>query len=165
MAQRILTKSSSTPATNEKTKAERIISPILLEIAVDFKPYVSFFSGENIDISSEDDLSGACDFFFSLQAPKPYIEAPIVSLAEAKDEDMAWGIAQCAAQMYGAKLFNEAEGKNIDTIYGCATNGTEWHFMKFKKNFYSLDNKIYTDLTEILGVWHYIIKLYLNNQA
>ncbi|MBC8111562.1 MAG: hypothetical protein H7Y04_10920 [Verrucomicrobia bacterium] len=132
-----LRRAEVTPATNEKTKAERIISPILLEVAVAFKPHISFFSGENIDISPEDDLSGACDFFFSLQAPKPYIEAPIISLAEAKDEDMEWGIAQCAAQIYGAKLFNEAEGKHIDTLYGCATDGTEWHFMKFKKNFYS----------------------------
>ena len=147
--------------TSEKAKSERIISPILTEIFQSYQTKISFFSGESIDVKPEENLSGPCDFFFSLQPPKPYIEAPIISLAEAKDEDMEWGLAQCAAQMYGATLFNEMEGKDIPFIYGCATDGIEWHFMKLENNVYSLDNKIYTDLKEILGVWHYVIKLFL----
>ncbi len=74
---------------------------------------------------------------------------------------MDWGIAQCAAQMLGAKLYNEMEGKNIPFIYGCATDGIEWQFMKLENDIYYVDNKIFTDLREILGVWHYIINLYL----
>ena len=147
--------------TNEKAKSERIISPILTEVFQSYQSEISFFSGESIDVKPEENLSGPCDFFFSLQPPKPYIEAPIISLAEAKDEDMEWGLAQCAAQMYGARLFNEIEGKDIPFIYGCATDGIEWQFMKLENNMYSLDNKVYTDLKEILGVWHYVIKLFL----
>jgi hypothetical protein len=157
-----LAKSRITMLTNEKTKSERIISPILLEVAEKYYNKVAFFSGENIDVKPEENLAGPCDFFFSLQSPKPYIEAPIISLAEAKDEDMDWGLAQCAAQMYGATLFNEMEGKVIPFIYGCATDGIEWQFLKLENNVYHLDNKIYTDLKEILGVWHYVINLYLN---
>jgi hypothetical protein len=149
------------PTTNEKSKAERIISPILIEIVKLYKQKITLFSGEDIDVDSTQNLSGPCDFFFALQPPKPYIEAPIISIAETKDEDMEWGIAQCAAQIYGAKLFNDAEGKNIPFIYGCATDGTEWQFMKFENNIFHLDTKIYTDLKEILGVWHYIIRSYL----
>ena len=149
------------PLTNEKAKAERIITPILVEVCKNYKHQISFFSGESIDIDSTLDLSGACDFLFALQSPKPYIEAPIISIAESKDEDIEWGIAQCAAQIYGAKLFNDAEGKNIPFIYGCATDGTEWQFMKFENNIFHLDTKIYTDLKEVLGVWHYIIRSYL----
>jgi hypothetical protein len=107
-------------------------------------------------------LAGLCDFFFSLQSPKPYIEAPIISLVEAKDEDMDWGIGQCAAQMYGAKLFNESEGRDIPMLYDCATDGIEWHFIRFKDNVFELDIKIYTDLSEILGIWHHILGLYVN---
>lgn len=149
------------PLTNEKSKAERMISPILIEAVKPFKEQVSFFSGEDLNIRPEDDLSGECDFFFALHPPKPYIDAPIISLAEAKDEDMDWGVAQCAAQMYGAKLYNEMEGKNIPFIYGCATDGIEWQFMKLENDVYHVDNKVFTDLKEILGVWHHIIKLYL----
>ncbi len=149
------------PLMNEKTKAERIVSPILLEITKFYADRITFFSGENIDVDSTQDLSGACDFFFALQAPKPYMEAPIISITESKDEDMEWGIAQCAAQLYGAKLFNEAEGKDIPFMYGCATDGVEWRFMRFENNIFQIDNKVYTDLKEILGVWHYIIQLYV----
>ncbi len=51
--------------------------------------------------------------------------------------------------------------QNIDFLYGCATDGIEWRFMRFENNIFYVDTKIYTDLTEILGVWHHIIKLYL----
>ena len=149
------------PLTNEKTKSERVVSPILMEVSRNYLDKISFFSGEDLNIRPEDDLSGECDFFFALHPPKPFIDAPIISLAEAKDEDMDWGIAQSAAQMYGAKLYNEMEGKNIPFIYGCATDGIEWQFMKLENDVYYVDNKVFTDLREILGVWHHIIKLYL----
>jgi hypothetical protein len=99
--------------------------------------------------------------FSLLSPPQSFMDAPIISLAESKDEDMEWGIAQCAAQLYGAKLFNEAENKNIPILYGCATDGVEWQFMRFENNIFYLDNKVYTDLKEILGVWHFIVRLYL----
>ena len=149
------------PLRNEKAKAERIISPILLEVVQNYTDNVSFFSGEQINIKPEDDLSGECDFFFALQPPRPYLDAPIISLAEAKDEDMDWGIAQCAAQMLGAKYFNEKRNKTAPFIYGCATTGTDWQFLKLENDIYYVDNKIYTDLKEILGVWHHVINLYL----
>jgi hypothetical protein len=151
------------PLTNEKSKSERIVSPVLLEIAKAYQNRISLFSGEDINVRSEDDLSGPCDFFFSLQVPKLYVEAPIISLAESKDEDMEWGIAQCAAQMYGAKLYNEMEGKDIPIIYGCATDGIEWRFMKFENNMYSIDNKTITELPKILGTWHHVLQSYLPN--
>ena len=151
------------PLTNEKSKSERIVSPILLEIAKQYRNKISLFSGEDINVRSEDDLSGPCDFFFSLQLPKLYVEAPIISLAESKDEDRKWGIAQCAAQMYGAKLYNEMEGKDIPIIYGCATDGIEWRFMKLENNVYFIDNKTITELPKILGTWHKVLQSYLSN--
>lgn len=77
-----------TSITNEKSKSERIVSPILLEASKSYTDQISFFSGESLNIKPEDDLSGECDFFFALHPPKLYIDAPIISLAEAKDEDM-----------------------------------------------------------------------------
>jgi hypothetical protein len=146
------------PLTNEKSKSERIVSPILLEVAKQYRGKISLFSGEDINVKSEDDLSGPCDFFFSLQEPKLYVEAPIISLAESKDEDMEWGIAQCAAQMYGGKLYNEMEGQDIPIIYGCATDGIEWRFLKLENNIFYIDNKTLTDLPMILGTWHYLLQ-------
>lgn len=156
-----LTKAKFVPLNNEKAKAERIISHILVEVAEAYFDSVTLFSGEELPVDSDRDLSGECDFFFVLAPRKPYIESPIISLVEAKDEDMDYGIAQCAAQLYGAKLFNESEGKNIPVLYGCATNGNDWQFLRFENNVFYIDNKIYTYLPEILGVLHHIIKSYL----
>lgn len=156
-----LKKAGIVPLTNEKAKSERIISPILLEVAEKYFEKITLFSGEKLTVDAENDLAGACDFFFVLAPRKPYIEAPIIALAEAKDEDMDYGIAQCAAQLYGAKLFNEAEGKTFPFLYGYASTGTDWQFLRFEENMFYIDTKIYTDLKEILGVWHHIIQLYL----
>jgi hypothetical protein len=156
-----LLKSKFIPLSNEKTKSERIVSPILVEIAEYYQDTVTLFSGEELDVNSENDLSGECDFFFVLAPRKPYIDTPIISLVESKDEDMEWGTAQCAAQLYGAKLYNELDGKHIPVLYGCATDGVEWQFIRFENNVFYLDNKIYTDLREILGVWHYIVQFYI----
>ena len=151
--------------TNEKSKSERIVSPILMEVSRSYVDRVSFFSGEDLNVHFEDDLSGECDFFYALHPPKLYVDSPIMSVMNMKKiadgEDKSYGISQCAAQMYGAKLYNEMEGKNIPFIYGCATDGIEWQFMKLENDTYYVDNKVFTDLKEILGVWHHIIKLYL----
>lgn len=150
------------PLTNEKAKAERIISPILTEIARAYTDKISFFSGEELNINAKEDLSGECDFFFTLVPQSAYFEMPIISLVEAKDEDMEYGIAQCAAQLYGAKLLNERENKEIAFLYGCATTGVEWQFMRFEKDTFWIDTKKYTDVGEVLGVWHCILKEYFS---
>jgi len=155
-----LNKAKYIPLTNEKVKSERLVSPILLEIAEAYFDKVTLFSGEDLPVDSSRDLSGECDFFFVLAPNKPYLENPIISLVEAKDEDMEYGRAQVAAQLYGAKLFNEMEGKNIPVLYGCACTGTDWQFMRFENNTFYVDKKIYTDLREILGVWHHILQSY-----
>jgi hypothetical protein len=149
------------PLRNEKVKSERIVSPILVEVANSYQEYVTLFSGEDLEINVDENLSGACDFFFTLVPDSAYLETPIISLVEAKDEDMDYGIAQCAAQLYGAKLFNEMDGKNIPVLYGCATDGVEWIFMRFENNTFYIDKQIYTDIKEIIGVWHHIIDLYI----
>jgi hypothetical protein len=157
-----LSKAKKMPLTNEKTKAERIISPILFEVFESYSDKVSFFSGEALNVDAEQNLSGECDFFFALHPPKPFIDAPIIALTEAKDEEM--GTGQCAAQMYGAWLFNKQENKPINTIYGCATDGTEWHFLKLENNTFTLHNEIITNINELLGIWHYILQFYTKTE-
>ncbi len=156
---------SKMPLTNEKPKSERLVSPVLMEIAVAYENQVSLFSGEDIFINSDDDLSGPCDFFFGLHPPKPYIDTPIISLTEAKDEDIEWGVAQCAAQMYAAYLLNLQENKNIPMLYGCATDGEEWRFLKFENNIFYIEPRPITDLTKVLGTWHWIIQFFIENYS
>ncbi len=39
---------------------------------------------------------------------------------------------ECAAQMYGARIFNQKKKNNIHDIYGCVSIGVEWQFMKLE---------------------------------
>ena len=152
------------PPTNEKGKSERLVSPTLLEVYRHYGENLAFFSGEEINISSEDDLAGPCDFFFCLHPPSLYIQRPIISLTEAKDEDLEWGVAQCAAQLYAAFRFNEQQNKGLPVLYGCASDGVEWQFLKLENNTFYVDKKPMTDLAQILGTWHWIFQYYLDFQ-
>ncbi len=151
------------PLTNEKNKSERIVSPILMELAKHYQAEITLFSGEDLIMRSEDDLAGECDFFFSLHPPKPYIDLPIISLVEAKDEDLEWGLAQCAAQVYGAYLYNQQEGNDIPVLYGCTTTGRDWQFFKFENNIFYVDTTVMTNLPQVLGTWHWILSFYIDN--
>jgi hypothetical protein len=151
------------PLTNEKSKSERLISPILLEVALSFKQNITLYSGEDLYIDDKKDLSGACDFFLAKHPKKQVMQAPIITLAEAKDEVLDYGQGQCAAQMYAAQIFNEQKGKPQPFIYGCAVTGGDWKFMKLAGKQLFLDNKTYyiSELPNILGIFHHVIKLYL----
>jgi hypothetical protein len=151
------------PLTNEKSKSERVVSPILAEVAIFYKDTITFYSGEDLTVDSSRDLSGECDFFFSKHPRKSVMQAPIVTLVEAKDEDFEYGKAQCTAQMYASALFNQQEGHPMPFIYGCAVTAGEWKFMKLEGNTIYVDIKTYylNDLPKILGVFHQILNSFL----
>lgn len=151
------------PLTNEKSKSERLISPILMEVAIDFRENITLYSGEDLYIDDKRDLSGAGDFFLAKHPRKEVMQAPIITLAEAKDEDMDYGRGQCLAQMYAAQVFNEQKGKPQPFIYGCAVTGGEWKFLKLSGKQVFIDDETYyiSGLSKILGIFHHIIKLYL----
>jgi hypothetical protein len=153
------------PLTNEKNKSERLVSPILLDIVKHFRTEITLFSGEELSVNPSEDLAGECDFFFALHAPKPYIDFPIISLVEAKNENMEQGLAQCAAQVYGAYLYNKAEGKEVPILYGCATTGSDWQFFKLEDGIFYVHQKEMTYLPQVLGTWHWILNYYVTNFA
>jgi len=44
------------------------------------------------------------------------------------------------AQLYAAHLLSQQAGKDFPTLYGCATDGAEWHFIKFE-NAYEFEKR------------------------
>lgn len=91
------------------------------------------------------------------------MQAPIITFAEAKDEDFDYGQAQCIAQMYASRIFNEQEGKPIRIIYGCAVTAGDWKFLKLEEDKILIDSKTYylVELPKIIGIFHQILKSYL----
>lgn len=151
------------PLTNEKSKSERIISPILAEAALHYESQITLFSGEDLTVDIDRDLSGACDFFFAKHPRKSVMQAPIITFVEAKDEDFEYGQAQCTAQMYASLIYNEQEGKPIPFVYGCAVTGDVWKFLRLEKDKLYIDIKNYyvNDLPTLLGIFKQIIEKYL----
>jgi hypothetical protein len=134
-----------------------------VDIVQHYSRTITLFSGEDLPVNPSEDLSGECDFFFALHAPKPYIDFPIISLVEAKHENMEWGLAQCAAQVYGAYLYNKAEGKEVPILYGCTTTGKDWQFFKLENSVFYVHHQEMGDLPQILGTWHWILDYYVTN--
>jgi hypothetical protein len=154
--------SEAMPLTNEKSKSERVISHILVDAVLPYTEKVTLYSGEELFVDDKQDLSGACDFFIAKHPRKNVMQAPVITLAEAKDEDFNYGQGQCLAQMYAAQIFNAQKGKSQPFIYGCAMTDGIWKFMKLEENRAYIDIKTYylTDLPKILGILHQIIQSY-----
>ena len=126
----------------EKARSEMIITPILVEFRQLAKPPISLFSGVTFNVDKEKGLAGPVDFIISSSPNQLFITAPVIAIAEAKNENIIRGMGQCVAEMYAAKLFNEREGNSIPTIYGAVTTGDHWKFLKLE------DGTVYIDVKE-----------------
>lgn len=158
-----LKRSENLPLSTEKAKSEFIIAPILHEINYQNITKTTFFSGYSLNIDRKRGLTGRCDFIFSLQANALSISAPLFCVIEAKNHtpDDENNFAQCIAEMYAAKIFNERQNNTqIKVIYGAVSNGFEWIFLRLDGNTATVDtgNRYYaTKLSELLGALQHII--------
>jgi len=128
----------------EKAKSELIIANVLIEMRKQFDRKISFFSGVEFNVDKEQGLNGYCDFLISLSPEQLFVTSPIILLVEAKNENMMGGFGQCIAEMIAARLFNEAEGNQIPTLYGAVTTGMSWKFVKLIANVVHIDLKDYS---------------------
>ncbi len=147
---------------SEKARSELIVTPILIDLLKKNKAFFTIYSGDQLNVDKERGLVGECDFILAKNLNTIEISIPIITMVEAKKHDMDLGIPQCAAQMIGARLHNEKEGKKIEPIYGCVTTGDEWKFMKLEGNTIYSDKKKYglLNLPELLGAFQTIIDYY-----
>jgi hypothetical protein len=158
----VLGKGAGANRRGEKARAEFIIAPVLLAVRDMLGPDYYLYSGEKIDVDSKRGLNGECDFLLAHTRPSPVLQAPIISLVEAKKQNLETGWGQCVAQMYGARIFNQKQGKEFDTIFGCVTTGGEWQVLRLDGNTVIFDEIIYylSDLGKVLGVFRKIADSY-----
>ena len=139
---------------SEKARSEMIIAPILIEIRKQLSEAVSLFSGKDFEVDTEKGLSGFCDFLISMSPEQLFIEAPVVTLVEAKNDKIESGLAQCMAEMIAAQLFNQGKENKIETVYGVVTTGSVWKFMKLEKQVITIDLQEYfiNQVGKIIGI-------------
>jgi hypothetical protein len=138
----------------EKARSEMIIVPILLEMKRRLNHQISLFSGTDFNVDFEKGLNGICDFIISLSPEQLFISAPVITLVEAKNDNIKSGLGQCVAEMIAAQLFNEREGNEIQPIYGVVTTGELWKFLKLEGKLVSIDLSNYpvVNANKILGI-------------
>ncbi|AFZ28005.1 hypothetical protein Cylst_6032 [Cylindrospermum stagnale PCC 7417] len=138
----------------EKSRSEMIIAPILIAVRKYLNNQISLFSGIDFTVDSAQGLNGNCDFIISLSPELLIVNAPVITIVEAKKENINAGLGRCIAEMLAAKLFNEREGNNIQTIYGTVTTGTNWKFLKLIGQVVEIDLSEYyiNDIGKIIGI-------------
>jgi hypothetical protein len=151
----------------EKARSEGIIFPILLELRRKAENKISLFSGSEFNVDSSKGLNGYCDFIISLSPIQLKINAPVLIVVEAKNENIKTGLGQCMAAMLAAQIFNDQAGNRIDTIYGAVTIGNIWQFLKLhnKEMIIDLTNYYLPQLDKILGILSQGIKYGSDTQA
>ena len=144
---------------SEKSRSERLVTPVLMELSDRNHRSFSIYSGMNLDVDLGAGLRGECDFIFSFSRIQDFIVSPIFCIAEAKKQDLELGTIQCAAQLVAARRLNDLEGNPIQPLYGCSTTGIEWRFLKYEGNEFILDEQRYflNELPALLGALQAVV--------
>jgi hypothetical protein len=142
---------------SEKARSESIIYPVLQEVRRILKGQISLFSGKDFNVDPEAELTGDVDFLISRSAEQLIIEAPVITVVEAKKADLNEGLGQCVAELVPAQRFNESRQNSISTLYGTISSGTAWRFLKLEGKTVTIDLTDYPlpPVEELLGflVW------------
>jgi hypothetical protein len=154
----------------EKAKSEFLIAPVLAEIVARLDYQVSLFSGTDFNVDAEKGLQGFCDFILSRSSEQLDVTAPVITIVEAKNDNIKNGIGQpatqgseeaseqsvavCIAEMVGAQIFNQRAEKPIEIIYGVVTTGTNWLFMRLIGTQVEISDREYyiNELDRVLGI-------------
>ncbi|MBD2005098.1 MULTISPECIES: type I restriction endonuclease [Cyanophyceae] len=144
----------------EKAKSEMILAPILIELRRMLNNQISLFSGVKFNVDSTRGLNGFCDFLISRSRQQSFIKSPVVAIVEAKNDNIKSGYAQCMAEMIAAKIFNERESKEFESIFGVVTNGNQWKFLKLNKDTIYIDLNDYYIISpeKIMGILISMVK-------
>jgi hypothetical protein len=142
---------------SEKARSEMLIAPVLIELRRQLNHQIALFSGISFSVAPDLGLTGICDFLISRSAELALLKAPIVAIVEAKRENLNAGLGQCLAEMVAAQMFNVKHNRQINTIWGCITSGTNWRFLYLKEKTIVLDLDEYylSQVDKILGIFHH----------
>lgn len=165
--QQTLDKGMPSALLSEKARSEFIIVPILLTVRDLVQTRITIYSGQRLDGDPSVGLNGECDFLITTTPPLPIVRAPIISVVEAKKNDIESGYGQCTAQLLGAQRFNRRDNTEITPLYGCITTGEAWQFVTLHENTVVIDTERYyiSELGIILDIFVTIVTPYLLPKA
>ncbi|MGH8497732.1 MAG: hypothetical protein ACRERV_02830 [Methylococcales bacterium] len=142
----------------EKARSEFIVAPILGRLKMSLNR-ISLFSGIEFNVDKDLGLSGYCDFIISRSKEQYSLDAPVLMMVEAKNDNIKSGLAPCGAQMIAAQRFNESRKSSLETVYGCVTTGSIWKFLELNGKDFYIDTLEYHIQTpgKIMGILSAIV--------
>ena len=145
---------------SEKSRSELIVMPILIELRKQFSNQIALFSGKDFTVDSQKGLNGFCDFLISKSPEQLIIEAPVIAIVEAKNDNIETGLGQCMAEMIAAQLFNHQKGNEVQKVYGVITTGSLWKFMQLEDQTITIDLNEYFlgNVGKIVGILKSLIE-------
>ncbi len=140
----------------EKARSEFMIAPVLAELYRHLNARFALFSGVEFNVDPARGLNGFCDFLFTRSPYQFDVTAPVIAIAEAKNDNIRNGLGQCVAEMVAAREFN-ADGT---VIHGVVTTGTSWKFLRLAGSDLTLDDREYLVIESpaILGVLAHLLE-------
>ncbi len=131
---------------------------MLIEVREILNRRISIFSGTDFTVDETVGLNGICDFLISRSTEQLLIEAPVIAIVEAKEDDLNSGTGQCIAEMIAAQRFNKMNGSEIQHIYGTVTTGSNWRFLQLVDTTVSVDLTDYPipPVDQVLGILTYL---------
>ena len=155
----------ATAINTEKARSELLISQILADVRRQLNYQISLFSGTEFNVEEELGLQGYCDFLLSFSPEQYFLTAPVITIVEAKNENIIRGLGQCVASMVGAQLFNQRSGNPVKVTYGAVTTGKNWKFLTLEEKIVRIDTGEYyiKEVDKILGIILEPFQEYLEN--
>jgi hypothetical protein len=155
---------------SEKARSEFVVAPMLLAVRQMLGERITIHSGLRFDIDKKVGLVGECDFLISSGNNFPMlVNSAVLSVVEAKKQDIEMGLGQCIAQMVAAQQFNTRKKTHVERVYGCVTNAETWQFMRLEGQELSFDRARYAlspqhfeaEAGVLLGVFDAILQPFL----
>jgi len=142
----------------EKARSELVIMNMFLELKQQMN--VGIFSGIEFSVDKGRGLNGFCDFLISQSSEQLFLKSPVITVVEAKNENIMGGLGQCIAEMIAARIFNEQQNTSLTCIYGIVTTGHVWKFMILKQTEIFIDKVDYfiNSPNKIMGILATMVK-------
>jgi hypothetical protein len=144
---------------SEKARSEFLVAPVLLAVRELVPGELAIFSGQRLDVDPARSLVGECDYILARTSAVPRLRAPLAVILEAKKGDVEASLGQCAAQMMGARVFNERAGSTKRPMFGCVTTGEVWQFLELTTTNLRVDRlPLFSDnLGEVLAAFQLVL--------
>ena len=144
------------------TEMSRMIwmaGPVLSDFWERYNGSICLIAGAEFIADPANRLSGFCDFVICHAPQQSVVLPPIVMIFEAKRDSLPNAFGQCIAGMVGAQRFNLRNNIPVEPIYGCATTGTSWKFLRLVGSTLTIDQDEYlvSQTERILGILTHIV--------